>query len=170
MPKNVILTGLPGVGKTKIIKRLLKDLNALIVHGFYKESIIENNICKGFRTITTDLKEQILAHQYIEGPHRIGEFGVNIEGFEKLILPELVLNRGTELFMIDEIGKMECLSAAFCTQLKNLLDSSYPVIATYATGAIPDLHELKTRSDVVIIQITKQNRESIWKNVLLELG
>ncbi len=170
MPKNVILTGPPGVGKTRIVKHLLKDLNALIVHGFYKESIIENNVCKGFRIITTDLREQILAHHYIVGPNRIGEFGINVEGFEKLVLPELTLNRGTELFIVDEIGEMECLSKSFCNQITNILDSDYPVIATLAHGAIPSMPEIKKRSDVVLIQVTNRNRESLWKNILLELG
>jgi len=170
MPKNIILTGPTGVGKTKIIKRLLKDLNALIVHGFYKESIFENNVCKGFRTITTDLREQILAHHYIVGPNRIGEFGVNIDGFEKLVIPELALDRGTELFLIDEIGRMECLSSRFRQQLKIILDSDYPVIATLSTNAIEAGHDLKKRSDAVIIRVNNRNRESIWKNVLLEIG
>ncbi len=170
MPKNVMLTGPPGVGKTSIIKRLLKDLNALIVHGFYKESIIENNICKGFRIITTDFREQILAHHYIVGPNRVGEYGVNVEGFEKLVLPVLTLNRGTELFLIDEIGRMECLSNLFCQQITRILDSDYPLIATLSTGSIPAIPELKERSDVVFIQVTYRNRNSLWKNVLLELG
>lgn len=170
MPKNVILTGPPGVGKTGIIKRLLKDLNALIIHGFYKESIIENNICKGFRIITTDMKAQILAHQYIEGPHRVGEFGVNVEGFEKLVLPELRLNRGTELFIVDEIGKMECLSDLFCRNMYDIFASDYPLIATIASGSLPITQALKSRSDVVFIQVNQHNRESIWKNVLVELG
>ena len=56
---------------------------------FYKEEIIDYEICKGFRIITLDYKEQIIAHIHFEGPDRIDEYGLNLEGFENLVLPEL---------------------------------------------------------------------------------
>jgi len=169
MPNNVFLTGAPNIGKTTVIKHLLHDLKPLLVHGFYKEAIYENNICKGYRIITIDRREQILAHVYFESPFRIDQFGVNIEGFEKFILPELDLNRQTELFIIDEIGRMECLSALFCQQIKKIMQSPIPLIASIAGGVIHQLPIIKKNKGVTLLQVTQKNRDAIWKNILVQI-
>ena len=118
MPNNVVITGAPGIGKTTLIKHLIRDLAPVIIRGFYKEAIFENNIIKGYRLVTTELHEQILAHVYFEGPEKIENFGVNIDGLNKLVDSELNLNSRAELFIIDEIGRMECLSEHFCRQIR----------------------------------------------------
>jgi len=169
MTKNVFITGPPGIGKTSLIKRLLKDLRPLIVRGFFKEEIIENSVCKGFRVVTLELKDQILGHVYIEGPHRLSGFGVNIEGFEKLVLPQLKIAREVDLFVIDEISRMECLSGKFCEQVRQIMNSPIPLIATLAGSEIPEMFDLKNRKDVAVLQVTQKNKEDLWKNVLLQL-
>jgi nucleoside-triphosphatase len=170
MPNNILIVGAAGAGKTTLIKRLLKDLTPLVVRGFYKEPIIEFNIIKGYSVITLDLKWQILAHVDIEGPDRIENIGVNIDGFEQLVLPQLSLFAGTELFIIDEIGRMECLSKKFCQQVRLIFDSKIPSIATATAGGTPYLDELSNRNDVSIIKINNKNRNILWKDILLRLG
>ena len=170
MPNNILILGPAGIGKTTLVKRLLKDLIPLVVRGFYKEPIIEFNAFKGYRVITLDLKWQILAHINIEGPDRIENIGVNINGFEQLVLPQLSLFAGTELFVIDEIGKMECLSKRFCQQVGLIFDSRIPAIATGTLGETTFLDELINRNDVSIIRINNKNRNFIWKDILLKLG
>ena len=170
MPNNILIVGPAKIGKTTLIKRLLKDLIPLVVRGFYKEPIIESDIIKGYSIITLDLKWQILAHVDIEGPDRIENIGVNIDGFEQLVLPQLSLFAGTELFIIDEIGKMECLSKKFCQQVQLIFDSKIPSIATGTPGETPYLDELSNRNDVSIIKINNKNRNRLWKDILLQLG
>ena len=169
MALNVFITGAPGTGKTSVIKHLLHDLTPLVLRGFYKEEIYENQTCKGYRVITFDFREQILAHVHFEGPDRIGPFGVNIEGFEKFILPELNNSNLTELYIIDEIGRMECLSLAFCEKFIGLLDSPIPLIATLDPIIFERFENLRQRKDTSILWITRKNKTDIWKNVLLEL-
>jgi len=169
MATNVLITGAPGTGKTSLIKHLMRDLTPVVLRGFYKEEIYENQTCKGFRTITFDLHEQILAHVYLEGPSRMGPFGVNIDGFEKLILPQFINLDGVELIIIDEIGRMECLSTLFCDKLTDILDSKIPLIATLDPHVLEKFDNLQSRTDVRIMWINQKNRNDLWKNVILEL-
>jgi len=142
MPANVLITGAPGIGKTTLVKHLLSDFRLLIVRGFYKEGIIEYGICKGFRTITFEYREQILAHIHIKGPERSGEYGVNVKGFEQLVLPELDLTQNTELILIDEIGRMEMKSKKFSKALDYVLDSNVPLIASVNNSYLSELNSL----------------------------
>jgi nucleoside-triphosphatase len=169
MTKNVFITGPPGIGKTAVIRRLLKDLTPLIVRGFFKEEIIENNVCKGFRIVTLDFQDQILGHVFIEGPHRVSGFGINVEGFENLVLPQLTISKEVDLFVLDAIGPMECISQKFCEQVKKIMNSSIPMIATLVGSETPGTLRLSSRKDVAILQVNHKNKEYIWKNILLEL-
>ena len=169
MPNNILIVGPSRIGKTTLIKRLLKDLTPLVVRGFYKEAIIELNVLKGYRIITLDLKWQIFAHVDIEGPDRIENIGINIDGFEELVLPQLTLFAGTELFIIDEIGIMECLSRKFCQQIRLILDSKIPLIATGKPNQFDFMDPFINRDDISVIKITQKNRDILWKDLLLKL-
>lgn len=169
MSKNVFITGLPGVGKTTLVKKIAHDLGMLVINGFYKDKIVEEDVVRGYRVVSFDFKEQILAHLFIEGPNRVGEFGVNIDGFEKFVLPMIENYKMVDLFIFDEIGQMECMSSKFCSGFKNILDAKIPVIATYSHHSTFKYAELKKRKDSTILQMTVKNRDDIWKQVLLAI-
>ena len=89
MAQNVLIAGAPGIGKTSLISRLYRDLTPLFIRGFYKEAIHEYRLLKGYRLATFDFQELILAHVHIVGPERIGQFGLNLDGFNELITHQL---------------------------------------------------------------------------------
>ena len=170
MPHNVLIVGRLGIGKTALIYRLYRDLTPLLVRGFYKEAIFENNILKGFRISTFNFRELILAHIHIEGPDRFADFGLNLDGFEAIVSEHLQIDKAVELFLIDEIGPMECRSRLFQKKFVDLLNSEIPVIATLAAIDVLDTLSIKKRKDISLLKMTISNRDSMWKNVLLEIG
>jgi len=170
MPHNVLVAGRPGIGKTALIYRLYRDLTPLLIRGFYKEAIFENNILKGYRISTFNFRELILAHIHIEGPDRFADFGLNLDGFEAIVNEQLEVNKAVELYLIDEIGPMECSSGIFRKKFIDLLDSEIPVIATLAAIDVLDTLAVKNRKDMALLKMTLSNREAMWKNVLLEIS
>jgi nucleoside-triphosphatase THEP1 len=169
MAKNVFITGVPGVGKTTLLKKLAHDLSMLVIKGFYKEKIVEEDVTRGYRVVSFDYRDQILAHLFIEGPNKIDGFGINIEGFEKFIIPQVENTTLVDLFIFDEIGRMECISQNFCSAFLKLLDAPVPVIASYSHHSSFKIDDLKKRKDTTFMQMTSKNRDDIWKQVLLAI-
>ena len=170
MPQNVLIAGTPGIGKTSLITRLYRNLTPLVIRGFYKEAIYENRILKGYRIGTFDFQELIIAHIHLVGPNRLGEFGLNLDGFDKIVSSQLKMSKEVELFLIDEIGAMECASPYFRQKILEVMDSSIPLIATLASVDILDALKIRARKDIALLKMTQINRDSLWKNVLVELS
>ncbi len=55
--KNLLVTGLPGVGKTTLIKKLSEALKDFHPVGFYTEEIRERGERKGFELISLEGKK-----------------------------------------------------------------------------------------------------------------
>ena len=72
--KNLLITGLPGVGKTTLMKRISEALMDLNPVGFYTEEIREEGIRKGFELVSLDGRRAILSHTDIRSPYRVGKY------------------------------------------------------------------------------------------------
>ena len=166
---HVLLTGLPGVGKTTLIRELAKRLADYHPAGFYTEEIREQGPRKGFRLVSLDGRQLTLAHSGLKGPHRVGRYGVDVDRFERL-LPELNLRRSpSQVIIIDEVGKMECLSRRFTEEVRSLLDSSKTVIATIALKGDGFIRQVKQRSDCHLITVTVENRNGLADSIYAEV-
>ena len=159
MKKNLFVTGLPGTGKTTLIRNVLERLPAEVsMSGFFTAEIRESGERVGFTINTLDGRSGVLSHIRIGGGARIGRYGVDVRGFESLVLPLLEARRAG-FYVIDEIGKMECLSRAFCDAVKALLDSESLVLGTVALKGGGFIAEVKARSDVTLCEVTVKNRD-----------
>ena len=163
--KNILITGLPGIGKTTLIKKVSEQLRDLHPVGFYTAEIREKGIRKGFELVGFDGRKGILSHTDIKGPHRVGKYGVDIKGFETFLDSIPFLHPATNLVIIDEIGKMECLSHRFRELIMKILDSEKPAIATIALKSSGVIEEIKKRDDVILLEITQSNRESLVSEI-----
>jgi nucleoside-triphosphatase len=155
----ILLTGRPGIGKTTIMRRLADRLSGLAIAGFTTEEIRVGGHRQGFRVTTFAGVSDVLAHTGIRGRHRVGRYGVDVEAFERIVLPELA--RPASAFLIDEIGKMECFSDRFVRAARDILGGPRPVVATVALSGSGFLAEAKRRSDVELWDVTARNRDDL---------
>ncbi|HID05680.1 MAG TPA: AAA family ATPase, partial [Armatimonadetes bacterium] len=110
---NILLTGLPRVGKTTVIQRVVESTD-LPFGGFYTQEVREGGLRVGFKIITLDGEEGILAHIRTRSRYRVGRYGVNIEDMQNVAMPavERALSEG-KVIVIDEIARMELYCPGF---------------------------------------------------------
>jgi nucleoside-triphosphatase len=163
---NILLTGLPGIGKTTIIQKVVRDLTRP-AGGFYTREIREGSTRKGFRIISLDGREGLLAHRDFTGPFRVGRYGVNVADIERIAvnaLEQALENSGC--LIIDEIGRMELFSQRFQRCVLQCLDASTTVLGTIQRARTPFLDRIRSREDVEIITVTTTNRNDLPSNIL----
>jgi len=158
---NILLTGNPRVGKTTIIKKVVENLRD--VGGFYTEEIGEG-YRKGFRIITLDGKEGILAHMDIKSRYRVGKYGVNIEDLENIAVKSVEKGLDRDIIVIDEIGKMELFSEKFRNTLEKALDTG-KVLGTIMKKSNYFADKVKNRKDVKVLLVEESNRDVLVEEI-----
>jgi len=163
---NIFLTGLPGIGKTTIIKKVIEKLNRSTC-GFFTNEEREGETRVGFKIETLFGMQGVLAHKDLKSKYRVGNYGIAVTGFEKIVSRELErCLRGSSIIIIDEIGKMECMSPQFVTAMRALLHSRKPVVATIARRGGGFITEVKARKDAELWEVTRANRDGMPQEVL----
>src|SRR5881396_1042137 len=161
MTKKVLLTGRPGCGKTKLIKRVANDL-ARPAGGFYTEEMREAGTRVGFKLVTLDGNEAVFAHVDFKTRARLGKYGLDLSALERIgVATVRQAVRARRLIVIDEIGPMEIRSAIFRDAVNQALDSEVPVLATIFAGSLPFTDAITSRHDVTLIEVRQDNRERL---------
>jgi nucleoside-triphosphatase len=168
---KILLTGLPGCGKTTAITKIVAGLGRENVTGFHTREIREDNVRKGFRWKRLDGTAGILAHVDIKSRFKVGKYGVDIAGFENDVVPVLDVSRSDAgLFVVDEIGKMECFSGKFVAVVRKLLASDKSVLATVAQKGSGLIREVKRYPGTELVALTKNNRDEIVTDIIGRLS
>lgn len=163
--KNLLITGRPGVGKTTLIKELARRVMRLNPVGFYTEEIRQQGVRQGFALVSFEGRRSTLSHVSVSSRHRVGRYGVEVVGFEHFLEAIDFHRARARLIIIDEIGRMELFSEKFRRLLKQVLDSSKPVVATIALKGTGPIEEIKHRRDSTLIELTVKNRDSLGETL-----
>jgi nucleoside-triphosphatase len=166
-PQKILITGIPGCGKTTAVMQIIEQLDPLMIAGFYTQEIRNKGIRKGFRWISLDGSDGILAHVDNIGRCKVGKYSVDVSGFEKSIVPMLNPEQPEiKLFVIDEIGKMECLSQQFKSAVLQLLTSQKSILATIAKKGTGLIAEAKKCPGIKFFDLTRENYDQTVTDIL----
>jgi nucleoside-triphosphatase len=159
---NLLVTGRPGVGKTTLLEQVMEQLRgSLRLAGFTTaEERDPSGQRTGFRILTVGGRQAELARAGLRSTVRVGRYGVNLQAFERLALPELA-RRDVDLIAIDEIGKMECASERFRHAVRDALEAPVSVLATLGNARLPFFLALRARPDVEVFTLTEHNRNDM---------
>jgi nucleoside-triphosphatase len=158
---RLFLTGNPGVGKTTLIRAVVERLEGFMLAGFYTEETRQGGQRTGFRIVTLDGQAGTLASLGRQNP-TVGKYSIHIEEFEKLALRCLdPVTSPADLYVIDEIGKMELISHRFRIRIIELLAQPTHHLATISKKGDGLIDQIKRRSDVEIVDVTRKNRDEL---------
>lgn len=163
---KTLITGKPGVGKTTLVRRIVHRIHGVPMAGFYTAEIRTGGYRSGFELRGLNGDRRILAHEGLMSRHRVGKYGVDTNAFEAFLEKLDLLNPRVKLVVIDEIGKMELFSKRFRSLIRAVLDADQLLLATIALHGGGIIGEIKQRSDVHLIEVTRRNRDHLVSAVL----
>jgi nucleoside-triphosphatase len=113
----------------------------------------------GFQIEALDGTTARLADITFRSSHQVGRYGVDLRALERVAIPTLAIE-DRAVYLIDEIGKMECLSSAFVDAVKKVLESGRPAVATVAQRGAGFIAEVKQHPGAELWEVTRANRDS----------
>jgi nucleoside-triphosphatase len=158
---NLLITGRPGIGKTTVVERLVALLPPGAATGFFTREVREGGVRRGFAIRTLDGRSATLARAGGGNGPVVGRYRVRLDAIDRVAVPALAPTPGVRIVVVDEIGRMECLSDAFCAGVRAALDGPAAVVGTIARGGGGFIAEVRARSDVTIVELTVENRADL---------
>ena len=165
MQRVYLLTGRPGTGKTSLIKQVVAELKVK-AGGFYTEEMRSRGTRLGFRLITLDGDQAVLSHIDFDKRYRVGKYGVDIDSLDRVGVSALQrAARQADLVVIDEIGKMELLSANFREAVQQIISSDKGVLGTIMLNSNPWADAIKRQPQVNLAEVTRANYQQVLDNL-----
>lgn len=166
---KILLTGLPGCGKTTVINQFIKIYHGK-KHGFVTHEVRnEEGNRVGFEVENLKKESRLLAHKFelktdlkIFGKSGI-PFYVDSKTIDDFILPEISFEHGQldSILVMDEIGRMQANSTQFLAITQNIFLSNQPILATIVFDDEPWSIAYKTNPKVLLINVSINNRDEL---------
>jgi nucleoside-triphosphatase len=157
---RVLLTGPPGSGKTTVVRKVVALLRGVPMAGFYTEELRHGGGRIGFRIVALDGRTARLATVGDHGGPRVGRYTVHVAELEP-VLTQLEPSPDLELLVLDEIGKMECLSPAFVAAARRALAAPVPFLGTVALAGGGFIAEAKRSPGVAVLSVSAESRDRL---------
>ncbi len=134
--------------------------------GFYTEEIRSGGTRLGFKLVTLDGEEAVLAHTSIHSPYRVSKYGVDINSLDRVGVNALSkAAQECPLVIIDEIGKMELFSANFRKVTLKIISRGKQVLGTIMLSPHPWADLVKQKPQVKLIEVTRANHPQVLKEL-----
>ncbi len=162
----VLLTGVPGIGKSTTIKQALSCIRRPL-SGFYTQEIRRSGERVGFESITLDGKRGILALKSATPcfPREtlFGHYRINLDTIADVIVPSLERHTSQDqLIVIDEIAPMSIASDTFCAVVSELVnDNRQAILGAIVQRSVPFADEVKQLSRLNLMVVNQENRDSL---------
>lgn len=163
MPRNIFIVGLPKSGKTTLLQKLINELKkrGKKVGGFISPAIIEHGTRTGFYVQNTETGKTAQLASLSSGGPKVSKYSVKVKEFESIALPTMNKIDRYDVFVLDEIGRMEMKSKKFTDTLDKVFESETPVIASIADEYAP---VYGFQGEVILL--TPTNREGVYMRLL----
>ena len=169
MMKNLLITGPSGSGKTTLIKKLAEIFKEFNPAGFYTGEIVDEGAQTGTFVTVLFGDSKVLSHVTVKSKYAVGRFRVDVKGFDAMLDTIFSKEKKTGLYLIDGIGKVECLSKKFCRYMMEFLESERPVIASIAEKGTGIITDIRKRSDVELHEVNLENHDLKLKELTMEI-
>ncbi|MBQ9979630.1 MAG: hypothetical protein IJP23_01030 [Oscillospiraceae bacterium] len=171
---HIFLTGQPHVGKSTLISRALEAFPGLTVRGF--RTFSADDISRGVSEVfITDALDERMTPIHRVGV-RTGPF-TGKESFPQVfddVGAEFLRRDGAEMIIMDELGNMERNAPKFQKAVFDALDSGAVALGVIKPKSSPFLDAVRSRKDVYVIEVTKENRDELLpvlvEKLVLALG
>ena len=174
-----LLQGQPGSGKTTLLKSILNRLReeGARVSGFITEENVGRTSSRtGFDIVAVggdggsqECERCLFASKSSKTKHKTGEYYVQVASFERVALPTLIVRDDVDVYLIDEIGRMEMHSLRFKEAVEQLLKAGKVVVGSIAAPryghVVAFCEELKELEGTMLWNQKKSNRGQVEKEM-----
>jgi nucleoside-triphosphatase len=167
---NILLTGPPGSGKTRLIQNVVDDLKSLgaTVGGILTPEVRVSGERTGFYILDIQTGEkELMADVGLDSDVKVGRYGVNVKVIRDVGVNAIVRAMSKcDIIVIDEIGKMELYSNEFQEIVEEALSSSKPLLGTVGERLRhPFTTKIKGLPNVRLLTLTRSNWDQVYSEV-----